>query len=86
MGRKRFIAEQVIVKLREVEIIESKGLTQVEVAKKLGLCEKTLVRLRKELVDQAKRFKELEKETFQLKGLLANLILDKLILKEMLPP
>ena len=86
MGRKRFIAEQVIVKLREVEIIESKGLTQVEVAKKLGLCEKTLVRLRKELVDKAKRFKELEKETFQLKGLLANLILDKLILKEMLPP
>ena len=86
MGRKRFIAEQVIVKLREVEIIESKGLTRVEVAKKLGLCEKTLVRLRKELVDQAKRFKELEKETFQLKGLLANLILDKLILKEMLPP
>ena len=86
MGRKRFIAEQIIVKLREVEIIESKGLTQVEVAKKLGLCEKTLVRLRKELVDQAKRFKELEKETFQLKGLLANLILDKLILKEMLPP
>jgi putative transposase len=57
MGRKRFIAEQIIVKLREVEIIESKGLTQVEVAKKLGLCEKTLVRLRKELVDQAKRFK-----------------------------
>jgi putative transposase len=86
MGRKRFIAEQVIVKLREVEIIESKGLTQVEVAKKLGLCEKTLVRLRKELVDQAKRFKELEKKTFQLKGLLANLILDNLILKEMLPP
>jgi CRP-like cAMP-binding protein len=86
MGRKRFIAEQVIVKLREVEIIESKGLTQVEVAKKLGLCEKTLVRSRKELVDQAKRFKELEKKTFQLKGLLANLILDKLVLKEMLPP
>ena len=86
MDRKRFIAEQIIVKLREVEIIESKDLTQVEVAKKLGLCEKTLVRLRKELVDQAKRFKELEKKTFQLKGLLANLILDNLILKEMLPP
>jgi transposase-like protein len=61
MGRKRFIAEQVIVKLREVEIIESKGLTQVEVAKKLGLCEKTLVRWRKELVDQAKRFKDVDK-------------------------
>jgi hypothetical protein len=50
MGRKRFIAEQVIVKLREVEIIESKRLTQVEVAKKLGVYEKTLVPLRKECV------------------------------------
>ena len=37
MGRKRIIAEQIIVKFREVEIIESKGLTQVEVAKKLGI-------------------------------------------------
>ena len=66
MGRKRFIAEQIIVKLREVEIIESKGLTQLEVAKKLGICEKTLIRWRKECgglrVDQARRFKELEKE------------------------
>ena len=86
MGRKRFIAEQIIVKLREVEIIESKGLTQLEVAKKLGICEKTLIRWRKEcgglLVDQAKRFKELEKENDQLKGLVANLILDKLILTD----
>ena len=37
MCRKRFIAEQIIVKLREVEIIESKDLTQVEVAIKLGI-------------------------------------------------
>ena len=90
IGRKRFITEQVILKLREVEIIESKSLTQVEVAKKMGVFEKTLVRCRIEcaglLVDQAKRFKEVEKETIQLKGLVANLILDKLILKEMLLP
>ena len=33
MGRKRFSSEQIIVKLREAEIIESKGLTQVEAAK-----------------------------------------------------
>ena len=37
MGRKRIIAEQIIVKFREVEIIESKDLTQVEVAMKLGI-------------------------------------------------
>jgi putative transposase len=90
IGRKRFITEQVILKLREVEIIESKSLNQVEVAKKMGVFEKTLVRWRKEcaglLVDQDKRFKEVEKETVQFKDLVANLTLDNFILKEMLPP
>jgi hypothetical protein len=38
MDRKRFSPEQIIVKLREVEVIESKGLAQVEAAKKLGIC------------------------------------------------
>jgi hypothetical protein len=41
MDSKRFIADQIILKPREAEIIESKGLTQVEVAKKLGIYEKT---------------------------------------------
>ena len=86
MGRKRFSPEQIIVKLREAEIIESKGLTQVEAAKKLGICEQTLIRGRKEYgglrADQAKRFKELEKENTRLKRLVADLSLDKAILKD----
>ena len=41
MARKRFSPEQIIVKLWEAEIIEFKGLTQVEAAKKLGICEQT---------------------------------------------
>ena len=86
MGKKRFSAEQIIVKLREAEIMESKGLTQVESAKNLGICEQTLIRWRKEYgglrVDQAKRFKELEKENVRLKGLVADLSLDKAILKD----
>ena len=86
MGKKRFSAEQIIVKLREAEIMESKGLTQVESAKKLGICEQTLIRWRKEYgglrVDQAKRFKELEKKNIRLKGLVADLSLDKAILKD----
>jgi transposase-like protein len=86
MARKRFSAEQIIVKLREAEIIESKGLTQVEAAKKLGIAEQTLIRWRKEYgglrVDQAKRFKELEKENIRLKRLVADLSLDKAILKD----
>ena len=86
MARKRFSPEQIIVKLREAEIIESKGLTQVEAAKKLGIAEQTLIRWRKEYgglrVDQAKRFKELEKENTRLKRLVADLSLDKAILKD----
>ena len=86
MGRKRFSPEQIIVKLREAEIFESKGLTQVEAAKKLGIAEQTLIRLRKEYgglrVDQARRFKELEKENIRLKRLVADLSLDKAILKD----
>ena len=86
MARKRFSPEQIIVKLREAEIIESKGLTQVEAAKKLGICEQTLNRWRKEngglRVDQAKRFKELGKENTRLKRLVADLSLDKAILKD----
>ena len=86
MARKRFSPEQIIVKLREAEIIESKGLTQVEAAKKLGIAEQTLLRWRKEYgglrVDQARRFKELEKENIRLKRWVADLSLDKAILKD----
>ena len=86
MPRQRFSPEQIIVKLREAEIIESKGLTQVEAAKKLGIAEQTLIRWRKEdgglRVDQARRFKELEKENIRLKRLVADLSLDKAILKD----
>ena len=86
MARKRFSPEQIIVKLREAEIFESKGLTQVEAAKKLGIAEQTWLRWRKEYgglrVDQARRFKELEKENIRLKRWVADLSLDKAILKD----
>ena len=86
MGRKRFSSEQIIVKLREAEIFESKGLPQIEAANKLGIAEQTLIRWRKEYgglrVDQAKRFEELEKENIRLKRLVADLSLDKAILKD----
>jgi len=58
----------------------------VEAAKKLGIAEQTLLRWRKEYgglrVDQARRFKELEKENIRLKRLVADLSLDKAILKD----
>ena len=59
---------------------------RLEAAKKLGIAEQTLIRWRKEYgglrVDQAKRFKELEKENIRLKRLVADLSLDKAILKD----
>jgi DNA-binding XRE family transcriptional regulator len=86
MGRKRFSPEQIIVKLREAEVFESKGLPQLEAAKKLGIAEQTLIRWRKEYgglrVDQAKWFKELEKESIRLKRLVEDLSPDKVILKD----
>jgi putative transposase len=61
-------------------------LTQVEAAKKLRICEQTLIRWLREygglLIDQSKRFKELEKANIRLKGLVADLSLDKAILKD----
>ena len=86
MGRKRFSPEQIIVKLREAEVIRSRGLNQLETAKRLGIAEQTQIRWRKEYgglrVDQARRFKELEKENIRLKGLVADLSLDNAILKD----
>ena len=86
MPRKRFSPEQIFVKLREAEIEESKGRSQLETAKKLGICEQTLIRWRKEYgglrVDQAKRYKALEKENVRLKRLVADLSLDNAILKD----
>ena len=48
MARKRFSPERIIVKLREAEIFKSKGLSQVEAAKKLGIAQQTLIRWCKE--------------------------------------
>ena len=78
--------EQIIHKLREVEVELSKGNTVGRVCRKLGFTEQTYYRWRKKYgglkVEQAKRFKELEAENARLKKLVADLSLDKEILKE----
>ena len=84
MSKKRYGSEQIITKLREVEIMLSKGSTIGEASKKIGVTEQTYYRWRKEYggmkVEQAKRLKELEKENFRLKRLVADLSLDNAIL------
>jgi transposase-like protein len=86
MPRKRFSPEQIIAKLREAEIELSKGRAVAQVVRKLGVSEQTYYRWRKAYggmrVDQAKRLKELEAENARLKRLVADLSLDKEILKE----
>ncbi len=86
MGRKHHTPEQIIRKLREVEVELGRGLKTLEVCRKLGITEQTYYRWRKEYgglrLDQAKRLKELEKENARLKKLVADQALDNAILKE----
>ena len=86
MARKRYTAEQIVSKLREAEVHLSKGHPTAEVCKKLGITENTYYRWRREYgglrIDQAKRLKELERENGRLKKLVADLSLDKAILRE----
>ncbi len=86
MARKTYTSEQIINKLREVEILISRGDTSAEASRKIGVTEQTYYRWRREYggmrIDQARRLKELEKENTRLKKLVAELSLDISILKE----
>jgi len=87
MARKKHSAEQIISVLRQVEVEQSKGRSVEEVCRDLQITAFTYYRWRKRYgglkMDQAKRLKELEKENAQLKKAVADLTLDKLILKEL---
>ena len=86
MPQKRHKPEEIIGKLREVEIQIAQGISAAEAIRGIGVTEQTYYRWRKEYgglkLDQAKRFKELEKENARLKRLLADAEIDKAILKE----
>ena len=86
MAKRGHSPEQIIAKLREAEVELAKGATTSQVCKKLGITNQTYYRWRKEYgglrVDQAKRLKELERENARLKKVVADLSLDKAILKE----
>ena len=86
MASKRYSSEQIISYLREAEVLLAKDSTIGQVCKKIGVTEQTYYRWRKEYgslsMDQAKRLKEVEKENTRLRKLVADLSLDKAILKE----
>jgi putative transposase len=87
MPRKKHSAEQIITVLRQMEVEQSKGRSVEEACRDLQITAFTYYRWRKRYgglkMDQAKRLKELEKENAQLKKAVADLTLDKLILKEL---
>ncbi len=86
MARKRHTAEEIIGKLREAEVLIAQGRSVAEAARAIGVTEQSYYRWRKEFgglkLDQAKRLKELERENARLRKAVADLTLDKLILKE----
>jgi transposase-like protein len=86
MARKHFTPEQIIRKLREAEVLQSKGEKIEQICRRLGITDVTYYRWRKEYggmqAEHLKRLKELEQENTQLKKLVADLSLDNAILKE----
>ena len=86
MPRRRFTTEQIINKLRQAEVLLSRGRSIREVAKELAISDHTYYRWRREYggirTEQAKRLKMLEKENDRLKKLVADPSLDNAILKD----
>ena len=86
MARKRYTPEVIIQHLRTAELEQTKGATQEEAARKIGVTPVTLSRWKSEFggmrVDQAKRLRELEQENARLKKIVADQAIDNLILKE----
>jgi putative transposase len=88
MSRKRFTMEQIIGLLREVDVKVFQGKNVGQICREVGIAEQTYYRWRKEYggmkTVQVKRLKDLERENSHLKKAVAELTVDKLILKEAL--
>lgn len=78
--------EEIVSKLRQVDVLVSQGESVADSVRSIGVTEVTYYRWRKEYgglkLDQVKRLKELETENMRLRKAIADLTLDKLILKE----
>jgi len=86
MPRKRHKAEEIVAKLRQVEVLTAQGKPVAEAIRSIGVTEVTYYRWRSEYGglkgDQVKRLKELEVENSRLRRAVSALTLEKLILKE----
>jgi putative transposase len=83
---KKHSPEQVVNLLRQIEVAIANGKSTSLACKEAGITDQTYYRWRKEYgglqVDQARRLKELEQENAKLKRIVANLSLEKLVLKD----
>ena len=86
MPRKRHKAEEIVAKLRQVEVLSGQGQSVAEAIRSIGVTEVTYYRWRLEYGglkgDQVKRLKELEAENTRLRRAVSDLTLEKLILTE----
>jgi putative transposase len=86
MPRKRHKPEEIVAKLRQVDVLVAQGQGVADAVRSIGVTEVTYCRWRQELgglkAEQVKRLKELEAENARRRRAVAELTLDKLILKE----
>ncbi len=86
MPRKRPTPEEIVAKLRQIDVLLSQGKSVADAVRSIGTTEVTYYRWRKEFgglkVDQVKRMKELEAENARLRRAVSDLTLDKMILAE----
>jgi len=86
MTVRREKAEDIVMKLRQVEVLQGQGKSVSDAVRHIGVTVQTYYRWRREYGgmnrDQAKRLKELETENVRLRRAVLDLTLDKLILKE----
>ena len=86
MANKRPNPEEIVSKLRQVEVLMGQGMPRLDAIRQIGVVEQTYYRWRKQYggmgLDQLKELKRLQKENEQLRRAVSDLTLDKLILKE----
>ena len=86
MARKRYQPEEIVAKLRQVDVLLSQGQNIVDAIRQIGVSEVTYYRWRQEFgglkTEQVKRLKDLELENSRLRKAVSDLTLDKLILQE----
>lgn len=84
--KNKYGAEKIIGILRQCDVMLAQGKSMIEICRDLSISDATYYKWRKAYggmkVDQARRLKELERENIRLKRAVADLTLDKLILKE----